>query len=222
MNNLFEEWDGTASEAIRLQLAYKSRIILKNSFDGIHYLAGCDMSLDRGASVGFGGIIVYTWPGLREVERVSTSAPLTFPYIPGLLSFREAPVLLKTYSLLKHEPDIIIFDGQGIAHPRGMGIASHMGLLLDKPSLGCGKSKLYGKYEEPGPKRGDTAGLFSNDGRLIGKVLRTKERCNPVFISPGHKIDLETSLKIILHCLDGFRIPKPTREADRYVAEIKK
>lgn len=215
-------WDLSPREAIELQTQLAARILLKDDPGDIHLVAGVDMSLDKRANTGFAGIIVFDYPSLNEVERVSASGPLSFPYIPGLLSFREGPLLLKAFEKLVNIPDVILFDGQGIAHPRRLGIASHLGLILDRPSIGCGKSHLYGDYEEPAEQRGDRMPLRAPDTKaVLGAVLRTKDRVNPLFISPGHRISQRRAVEIVLDCCDGYRIPKPTRWADDWVAKIK-
>ncbi|MBI1882832.1 MAG: endonuclease V [Chlamydiae bacterium] len=180
------------------------------------------MALDPERNEGYAGVIVYAWPEMHIIEKSSAILPLKFPYIPGLLSFREIPVLGKAIEELEIEPDLFFVDGQGIAHPRSMGIACHLGLLLEKPTIGCAKSLLYGSYKKPGQKRGDSEPLYSKDKKVIGQVLRTKLSCNPLFISPGHLIDLETSVEWVLRVLDGYRLPKPTREADAFVGELKR
>ncbi len=215
------DWNVSPREAIRIQSELRARVILENSFKEIKLIAGCDLALDTASNEAYGGVIVYTWPELREVERHSVCRKIKFPYIPGLLSFREAPTLLDCLAQLETEPDLIIFDGQGIAHPRGVGIATHMGLLLDKPTIGCAKSRLYGSYKEPGEKAGSRSSLVSEQGKVLGAVVRTRDRVRPIFVSPGHKIDTQTSIKIILQCVDGYRIPKPTREADHFVESSK-
>ena len=139
----------------------------------------------------------------------------TFPYIPGLLSFREIPVLLDAIARLRSRPQLLVVDGHGIAHPRRFGIASHLGVVADVPTIGCAKSRLTGKHEEPGPLPGDCSPLLSRDGELIGRVVRTKARTRPLFVSIGHKIGLETAVEIVLRCLRGYRLPEPTRLADR-------
>lgn len=217
------DWSVSIEDASAIQTKFRPRISLVNDLPNpIRFIAACDLALDPEKNIGYGAVLVYSWPDLKIVENKTTIQPLTFPYVPGFLSFREAPVLIKAIELLEKEPDLFIFDGQGIAHPRGMGIAAHIGLLLDKPSIGCGKSKLYGSYKEPGPSAGDTSVLYGKDKKQIGIVLRTKLKCNPVFISPGNKIDFETSLEIIRKCTDEYRIPKPMREADRFVGEFKR
>lgn len=217
-------WEVSLEEASRIQKTLRTRVILKNSFRDIHHIkwiAGCDMSIDAAAHRVFGGVIVYTFPELKEVERKYAVRKLSFPYVPGFLSFREGPVLLDAFRLLRQAPDLVIFDGQGIAHPRGLGIASHLGLFLEKPSLGCAKSRLCGRHEEPSDKKGKWSFLLSDSGERMGIVLRTRKGVRPVYVSPGHLIDLETSLHVVLRCLDGYRIPQPTREADRFVNQVK-
>jgi len=212
----------TTKQAIEIQNKLRKQVRLKNSFKRLRSIAGCDLAFTKDGKKAIGGVIVYSWPNLKEIERQFYIGKVTFPYIPGLLAFREAPILLKTIEKLKTEPDLFIFDGQGIAHPRKMGIATHMGLLLDKPTIGCAKSRLVGKYQEPGKKRGSISPLLTNDGRRIGNVVRTRDHVRPIFVSPGHKIDFQTAIRIMMDCADGFRIPKPTREADHWVAQVKR
>ncbi|MDD5217275.1 MAG: deoxyribonuclease V [Candidatus Omnitrophica bacterium] len=215
-------WNVSCAEAIRLQYKLRSKLILKDGFRVIRRVAGCDIALDQETRRAFAGVIVYAWPGLEEIERKYSVQKVTFPYVPGLLAFREAPALLNVIASLTHDPDLFIFDGQGIAHPRGMGIASHLGLFLDKPTIGCAKSRLCGSHEEPLKDKGVYAPLLAKDKSVIGAVLRTRRAVNPVFISPGHKISLKTAIAIILQATDGYRIPKPTREADHYVEAVKR
>lgn len=215
-------WDLSPRDAIELQTQLASRIILNDDGADVRLVAGVDMSLDLRTSTGFAGVIVFDYPSLKEVERVSASGPLTFPYIPGLLTFREGPILLKAFERLDLVPDVILFDGQGVAHPRRLGIASHLGLILDRPSIGCGKSLLYGIYEEPSEKKGDMSPLKAPDTQeVIGTVLRTKDRVNPIFVSAGHRMSQRKAVEIVLGCSDGYRIPKPTRFADQWVSKIK-
>jgi deoxyribonuclease V len=214
-------WKVSPKEAVQIQRELRSSLLIENDFSDVHLIAGADIALDKRTSKGYAGVIIYTFPELDEVERRHAMVDLTFPYIPGLLGFREAPALLKAFAAVRHVPDIVIFDGQGIAHPRRMGIATHMGIVLDKPSIGCAKSRLIGTFEEPGPRAGHHTPL-SDAGEVIGAVLRTRDNVKPVFISPGYKVDVATSVEIMMQCADGFRIPKPTREADRFVAEVKR
>lgn len=215
-------WDVTPREAVALQNQLSSRVVLADDFGALRTIAGCDMAIDETKEKGVAGIIVYSFPDLKEIERRTAVKKLTFPYVPGLLSFREAPVLVELFASLRHDPDLVIFDGQGIAHPRGVGIATHMGLWLNKPAIGCAKSRLFGVYEEPARERGSAVPLLAPRGGRIGTVLRTRDGCRPVFISPGHRVSIESAEKIVAQCLDGYRIPKPTREADRYVGNAKR
>lgn len=214
-------WDLTPKEAIDLQKSLANKIISKDSFKNIFTLAGADMAFDKKDNLGFAGIIVYKYPDMTEIERISASGKLEFPYVPGLLTFREAPLLLKAFKKLKTSPDLVIFDGQGIAHPRRIGIASHMGLWLNIPTIGCAKSRLIGDYNEPGRDAGSFEDLYHNED-LIGAVVRTRRDVKPLFISPGHRISVKSAIQITMNCTDGLRIPKPTREADKYVECLKR
>ncbi len=214
-------WDVTPKAAIGIQNDLKNRIQLDDSFNSIRIIAGADVSFDKSKNQGYGGVIAYSFPELKEVERQGVIRAITFPYVPGLLAFREAPILLEAFSSLATEPDVILFDGQGIAHFRRMGIATHMGIVLNKPTIGCAKSRLIGSYTEPGEDVGSRSPLIDGE-ETVGVVLRTRKRVRPIFVSPGTKISLETCIEVVLQCLDGYRIPKPTREADRYVALLKK
>jgi len=215
------KWEVPIEEAKSIQRELAGKIYLQNQFSEIGLIAGTDMSIDEETMEGIAGVVIFTFPGLEIVERKYARRKITYPYIPGLLSFREAPILLSAFEKIEHEPDLVIFDGQGIAHPRRLGIASHMGIILDKPAIGCAKSLLCGEYIEPAKKMGSISSLFDGD-KTIGVTLRSRDNVHPIFISPGHKIDLDTSLKIILACCDGYRIPKPTRIADHYVEEVKR
>jgi deoxyribonuclease V len=213
-------WDVTPKEAVDIQISLFKEICLNNKFQKVDKIAGADIAFDPLSQKGFAGVILYQFPELKVIERTQAILKLSFPYVPGLLAFREAPVLLEAFRSLRHEPDIIFFDGQGIAHPRGMGIASHLGLVLDKPSIGCAKSVLVGKYSEPPQEVGAYTSLIHKENK-VGVALRTRKNVRPIFVSPGHKIDLGRSIELVLACCDGYRIPKPTREADHFVAQIK-
>lgn len=212
-------WDVSPEEAIEIQKDLREKIITENELGEIRYIAGADISCNRLSPLGYAVVVVMTFPDLEVVEEKRVEAEIKFPYIPGFLAFREAPILLKAFEKVKIEPDLIIFDGQGIAHPRGMGIASHVGIILNKPTIGCAKSKLFGTYKEPGKNKGDFSYLYSPQGadNVIGAVVRTKSDTKPVFVSIGHKMDLPTSIKFILKCTKGYRIPEPTRLAHNLV-----
>lgn len=215
-------WNVSPREAIQIQQDLRPRISRQYDLSKIHYIAGADIAWERNAPKdysGYAGVIVFEFPSLREVERVWAYAHGTFPYVPGLLSFREIPLLIPAFEKLTIEPDVILIDGQGIAHPRRIGIASHLGLLFDKPSIGCAKSRLIGTHREPAPPRGSHTRLLDK-GETIGAVLRTRDGVNPIFISIGHRMDLKHAISLTLACSDGFRIPKPTRLAHCFVGEI--
>jgi len=184
-------------------------------------VAGADMSLSKQHGVFFAAVIVLRLPELEIVEKVAAHHMPTFPYVPGLLTFREGPVLLAAIGKLEHVPDVFMFDGQGIAHPRRMGLAAHMGLWLSIPTVGCAKSRLVGTHAEPGTRRGCKTRLLDH-GEQIGTVLRTRDGVKPVFVSPGHLADITSSTRLVLSCCTRYRLPEPTRLADIEVARVKR
>ena len=206
-------WDVSADEAVAIQQRLRALVVRENSFDPVQVrtIAGIDASYRDKA---YAAVVVLALPDLAVVEQVVAERETPFPYVPGLLSFREAPAVLDALEKLTARPDLLMFDGQGIAHPRRLGIAAHMGVYLDMPSIGCAKSRLTGRYEEPGPAAGDMSPLMAGREQ-IGVVLRSKPRTNPLFISIGHLIDLPTAISVVLQTLRGYRLPEPTRLADR-------
>jgi deoxyribonuclease V len=215
-------WDVSAAEAHRIQQRLRQHLKIGRFVQDIRYIAGADVSTARDAPTVYAGVVVLDYATLQVVERQGVVSHTAFPYIPGLLSFREAPALLQAFARLHSTPDVIVFDGQGMAHPRRLGIASHMGVLLDAPAIGCAKSRLIGRYAEPLPQRGAHAPLYDADGTQLGVVLRTKDHTRPVFVSVGHKMELEQAIDILLHCHRGYRIPEPTRLADQYVGAMRR
>jgi len=205
------EWNLSPEEAVRLQDNLKARLHLKWKERPVRILAGVDVSV-RGP-LAHCAIVLLEYPSLTPLEGVCAEVSLVFPYIPGLLAFREGPAVLAAWQQLSRLPDVVMFDGQGIAHPRRMGIAAHMGLWLERPTIGIAKSRLYGHHTEVGPQRGDSAPLLDERGQVIGIVLRTRAGSKPVYISPGHQMDWEHALAFTLHCLRGYRLPEPTRWA---------
>lgn len=218
------DWDLTPREAVVLQRELAARV-LADRFDGdlndIKLVAGCDVSFDKFSPQLFAGIVVLRLPELEIVEQVGVLTEAKFPYVPGLLSFRELPPLLEAWEKLQCEPDAVLFDGHGLAHPRRIGLACHAGLFLDRPCVGCGKTKLVGDYETPGETRGDWSEM-THRGEIIGAALRTKNRVNPMFISPGYKIDLPTSIELTLRCTAKHRMPEPTRHAHLLVNAMRR
>ncbi len=202
----------SVEEAIQIQEALKSRIILKKPFSKVETVGGGDVSYSKSEDLLFGTIVVLSFPDMEILGTATCDGKISFPYIPTLLSFREGPILIKTFQKLKVKPDVMVYDGHGIAHPRGVGLASHMGLWLDLPSIGCAKTPLLDEFVPPGPSRGSFEWI-RREGKNVGAVLRTKEKVKPLFISPGHRIDLSTSIHLILQICKGFRIPEPLRKA---------
>jgi len=219
--SLETRWNLTPRQAIRLQENLRELVEGQDRFGEIRYVAGADMAFDPETEVAFAGVIVYRFPGLEEVERRMARRKLHFPYVPGLLSFREGPVLLAAFARLRTEPDLILIDGHGRAHPRRFGIACHMGILFDKPTIGCAKSRLVGEHPEPGATAGSTAPLMV-EGERLGVVLRTRDRVRPIYVTTGHRVSLDSAVALVRQCLDGFRLPKPTREADHYVRDLRR
>jgi len=215
-------WNLSPKEAIEIQKRLAARVITQNRLESVRFVAGADMALTKNPPRAYAGVVVLSFPDLNVVEECGSVSDLTFPYIPGLLAFREAPALLKAFARIRQEPDLVMIDGQGLAHPRACGIACHIGLWLDKPTIGCAKSRLFGAYQAPSIKRGSWTPLTGNQGEVIGAAVRTKDKTNPVFVSAGHKIDLSSAIHYVLACSQGYRIPEPTRRADHFVARLKR
>jgi len=205
-------WKVNIKEAIEIQNSLRKHLVLKNTFKELKTIGGADVSYSSGENLLFGAIALFSFPDIEFLDQVLIKGRVSFPYLPGLLTFREGPILIRAFQKLKTKPDLIIFDGQGIAHPRGIGLASHIGLLLDLPTIGCAKTPLLKELPKPGPFRGDFERIW-REGKEIGAVLRTKDHVKPVFVSPGHRIDLMTSIHIVLKSCKGFRLPEPLRKA---------
>jgi len=187
-------------------------VITEDRLGKVRYIAGADVSYSKGSDEYFAGAVLMSYPDMEVVEESWAAGSASFPYVPGYLSFREGPVTLKAIEGLSRKPELIIFDGQGIAHPRGMGLASHLGLVLGIPSVGCAKSVLVGKFREPGMSRGSMSRMVY-DGDTVGAALRTRDRVKPVYVSVGHGVSLDTACRIVLECAKGYRLPEPTRRA---------
>jgi deoxyribonuclease V len=197
-----------ASEAIAIQKRLRDQVIRKGRI-APKIVAGADVSYRGDVAKA----VFVVMRGFDVLEQVIVHESVPFPYIPGLLSFREIPPLLSAWRKLTTAPDVIIVDGQGVAHPRRFGIASHLGLVLGVPTIGCAKSRLCGEYEEPGPDRGDWTPLV-HQGETVGAALRTRDRCNVVYVSTGHRIALESAISVVLACAPRYRLPEPQRLAD--------
>jgi deoxyribonuclease V len=206
------EWNVTPNDAIALQKTLVREIVSNRPIDlaAVRLIAGVDVSVKNDVSQA--AVVVLSFPDFQPIETVRAQRPTPFPYIPGLLSFREGPVLVEAFEKLQHTPDVFIFDGQGIAHPRRIGIAAQMGLWLQKPTVGCGKTLLTGRYQEPDAEQGAMSDLVDR-GEVIGKVVRTRANVAPVYISPGHLADIPTSAELVLRCTTKYRLPEPIRMA---------
>jgi deoxyribonuclease V len=215
------DWDVDYKAAVAIQAELREKLILDDGLSGdIRIVAGADISCTKGDDRVFAGVVLLDAATLEVIEEATYSGRTSIPYIPGLLSFRESPALLQAFGRLRKQPDVALFDGQGIAHPRGFGLAAHMGLILDVPSVGCAKTRLVGTYREPGERRGQHSPLVCN-GKRVGAVVRTKDRVKPVFVSQGHRVSLECAVKIVLQCACRYRIPEPIRRAHILVNKMR-
>ena len=218
------EWDLSPAQAIALQKALAGAVLRTDRFGpggrrAIRRVAGVDAAFADGGRVIRAAAVMLEYPGLVLTDQVLVERPTTFPYVPGLLSFREVPALLEALGQLPAAPDLILCDGHGYAHPRRFGLACHLGLWLDTPTIGVAKSRLTGSHDEPGPAKGDVAWLLAGKGdrprERLGAVLRTREQVKPVFVSAGHRISLRTAVALTLACATRYRLPEPTRLADK-------
>jgi len=214
-------WDLSPREAVALQQQLRSLIRLEPLTSPIRFIGGADLSYDKHSDEFYAGIVVLRYHDLTPACYAGLNSKAPFPYIPGLLSFREIPALLTAWEHLPLRPDVVICDGHGIAHPRRMGIAAHFGLLTGVPSIGCAKKILVGSYKEPAPGKGSYEPILHQQEHL-GFALRTKDRVKPVFVSPGHLVSLEQSRQIVLHCSGKYRLPEPTRQAHLLVNRLRR
>lgn len=210
--NKLHDFDLSPSAAIKLQAHLASSVSHTDSLREIRLIAGVDVSLGRQGGVGRAAIVVIGYPSFEIVAESIHEGPVMMPYIPGLLSFRELPLILPALEKLRVEPDLVVVDGQGIAHPRRLGIASHLGLFTRKPTIGCAKSRLCGEHEEVGEVVGEYSNLIDG-GETIGQVVRTKRGCKPIYVSIGHMMNLETAMEWVLKLNKGYRLPEPVRQA---------
>lgn len=209
---MLHAWDLSPQQALEVQSELAPKVERQSRLGPVRYVAGIDVSV-RG-DVSRAAVVVLDFQSLNPVDYATATRPVTFPYVPGLLAFREGPVVLDALEKVETTPDLLIFDGQGLAHPRRLGIASHIGLLVDMPAIGCAKSRLCGRHAEPGDEPGQYVSLVDNE-EVIGAVLRTRRGVKPVFVSIGHRVDLVASIKYVLACCRGYRLPETTRWAHR-------
>jgi deoxyribonuclease V len=215
------DWNLTPTEAVALQRELSGKVDTRTPLVRCDLVAGADASYNRFSPVFYAVVVVLRTSDWTIVEKQEVVRESPFPYVPGLLSFLEAPALLDAFAKLETKPDAVMIDGQGIAHPRRIGIASHVGLFLDVPTVGCAKSRLTGIYKEPRRPRGSLAPL-RDKGDVIGSIVRTRDGVKPVFVSVGHKIDQASAVRLVLQCAQGYRIPEPTRQAHLHVNDLRR
>jgi deoxyribonuclease V len=234
------DWNLTPTKAVELQKELRDQVRIEPLKREVNLVAGCDISFNKFSDIVYAGIVVLRLPELEVVDSATVITKTSFPYIPGLLSFRETPALLEAWERLETAPDVVMLDGQGLAHPRRFGIACHFGLLVGLPTLGCAKTVLRGKYDEPDEKAGSYS-LMTDKGETVGAAVRTKDRVAPVYVSVGSRIDLPGAIRLALRCVKGYqandegetlfdmksaskskyRIPEPTRQAHLFVNELR-
>jgi deoxyribonuclease V len=212
----YHQWNLSVKEAKEVQASLSRYVVTEDKYREVNLVCGVDVGFQGAVAVA--ALSIFSFPDLRLLEIVTAKSEVSFPYVPGLLSFREIPPLLQAFKGLKNEPDLIFTDGHGIAHPRKFGLACHLGLIFDKPTIGCAKSKLVGEYREPGRNRGDSTYLSLNR-KIIGEVLRTRDNVKPVFVSVGHRISLKSALRFTLQCTHSYRLPEPIRFAHRATSD---
>lgn len=217
----FHPWEISPREAIQIQEKLRGKIRLRPPKKPMKKIAAADVSYSKKNGMVYAAFLIFNLPDLKLIERALAKGQASFPYIPGLLTFREAPILLQAFSRLQTKPDLILCDGQGIAHPRSMGIAAHLGLLLNLPSIGCAKSRLSGVHRDLAMEKGSVVPLVA-ENRTIGMVVRTRDGVKPLFVSPGHKMDLKTSVKMVFSLCQGYRLPEPLRQAHILVNLMRK
>lgn len=211
-------WAVTPAEARAIQDRLRTLVVSSDSFSDVSAVAGVDVGFEQGGSVTRAAIAVLAFPGLEPIDQALVKRPTAFPYVPGLLSFREIPAILDAFSVLRVHPDLLLCDGQGYAHPRRLGLASHLGLLTDLPSIGVAKSRLIGEHSPLAETKG--AWTWLRDGsEIIGAVLRTRSGVRPVYVSIGHRISLESAIRFVLACTTRYRLPETTRQAHRLASE---
>jgi deoxyribonuclease V len=209
------DWNLSTKEAASVQRALAAEVRLEDRVARLDLVAGVDLAIGRFADTGRIAVVLWRPADGAVVESIALELPLTMPYVPGLLAFREGPLIQAALEQVRGEPDVLLFDGQGIAHPRRCGIASQVGILLDRPTVGVAKSRLWGAAPEPGPEPGDREPLLAPDGAAIGAVLRTRRGSKPLYVSPGHLVSVERAAEIVMACVRGHRLPEPTHLADR-------
>lgn len=212
-------WIKTLADAKAIQAQLRSQVICRDQLGPVQYVAGTDVGFEDNYQITKAAVVVLQFPGLELVESQVVRLPTVFPYIPGFLSFREVPALLQAFEQLTILPDLILCDGQGLAHPRRFGLACHLGVLLDRPTIGVAKSRLVGTHADVAATKGSYEWLYDGED-VIGAVLRSRDRVKPIYVSIGHRISLETAMQFVWQCLTKYRLPETTRWADRLASHV--
>lgn len=213
--NAFTGWDGSPAAAREMQKTLAAQVRLEDDFPPLRLIAGVDVGFEEGGAITRAAVVLLDALSLEPIAQTLARIPTSMPYIPGLLSFRELPAVLQALEALPHVPDLIFSDGHGIAHPRGLGIAAHLGVVTGLPTIGVAKKILTGHHEPLGERRGDRVELLDRSGRVIGTVLRSKDKVRPLIISPGNRVSLDTAPQLVMQYVTRYRLPEPTRLADR-------
>ncbi len=211
---MLHDWNLDPAEARELQRRLSARVITTDRLPEVQRVAGVDVGFEDNGATTRAAVVVLSYPGLERLDQAVARQPTRFPYVPGLLSFRELPAVLEALEGLSVEPDLLLCDGQGIAHPRRLGIASHLGVLIDRPTIGVGKSRLCGRHGPVPERRGEWTPLVDR-GEIIGAVLRSRAGVRPIYVSPGHRIGLDTAIRYVMACMTRYRLPETTRQADK-------
>ncbi len=221
--NDLHNFDLSFEEAAEIQRRLADEVVVGGgpSVEDVEIVAGCDCAFDRKCGMAFGALVIFKFPEMRRLRVIAGHRETRFPYVPGYLSFRELEVMLDLFARLENPPDLVLADGQGIAHPRRIGLASHLGLFLNVPTIGCAKSRLVGEADEPGIEKGEWRPIML-EGEIVGSMLRTRNKVKPMFISPGHRVGVDSARDLALACVTKYRMPEPTRIADIEVAKYKR
>lgn len=216
----FHEWPTNPNDAIKIQHELRSKVVVESSFENVELITALDTAYNNEYNRLYAAAVTMSYSELSCIERSVAEMEAHFPYVPALMAFREGPVILKALSRLQTKPDIIVYPGHGIAHPRSLGMASHLGLITGIPSIGCARKKLIGDYRMPSREKGSCASLFLSNVE-VGLVYRSKDNVRPVFVTPGHMCSIRDAIDIVIHCLTEYRMPEPLRLAHLYANKYK-